>query len=130
MNKLVICRNVTIFVLGVWFFEFYIDYKLPEENNLLLFFVAIPVIWTTISQLWTSYSYYEINNRIILFCTHVISMLMLLGTVFLVSAVLNTISDILDFTGVLMFHGIGWTVISAMILYDIVDSGRKGEVKG
>ena len=52
-------------------------------------------------------------------------MLMLLGTVFLVSAVLNTISGVLDPVGVFMFHAVGWTVIGAMILYDIVDSGRK-----
>jgi hypothetical protein len=51
-------------------------------------------------------------------------MIMLLGTVFLVSAVLNTISDILEFTGVFMFHTVGWAVIAAMIMYDIVDSGR------
>jgi hypothetical protein len=52
-------------------------------------------------------------------------MMMLLGTVFLVSAVLNTISGVLDSVGIFMFHAVGWTVISAMILYDIVDSGRK-----
>lgn len=113
-----------IFIFGVWFFEFYLDYKLPEENNLLLFFVAIPVIWATISQLWTSYSYKEIDNPVILFCTHILSMMMLLGTVFLVSAVLNTISDILDPVGVFMFHAVGWTVIAALIMYDIVDFGR------
>jgi len=113
-----------IFIFGVWFFEFYLDYKLPEENNLLLFFVAIPVIWATISQLWTSYSYKEIENSAILFCTHILSMMMLLGTVFLVSAVLNTISDILDPVGVFMFHAVGWTVIAALIMYDIVDFGR------
>jgi len=52
-------------------------------------------------------------------------MMMLLGTVFLVSAVLNTISDILDPIGIFMFHTVGWTVIAAMIMYDIVDFGRK-----
>jgi hypothetical protein len=124
MVKFVIFRNVVIFVLGVWFFEFHLDYKLPDENNLLLFFVAIPVIWATISQLWTSYSYNEITSKIMLFCTHLLSIMMLLGTVFLVSAVLNTISDILDTTGIYLFHGVGWTVIGAMIMYDIVDSTR------
>ena len=124
MVKFVIFRNVVIFFLGVWFFEFHLDYKLPDENNLLLFFVAIPIIWATISQLWTSYSYNEITSKLLLFCTHLLSMLMLLGTVFLVSAVLNTISDILDTTGIYLFHGVGWTVIAAMIMYDIVDSSR------
>ena len=124
MKIFVIIRNLMIFIFGVWFFEFYLDYKLPEENNLLLFFVAIPVIWATITQLWTSYSYKEIENPVILFCTHILSMMMLLGTVFLVSAVLNTISDILDPVGVFMFHAVGWTVIAALIMYDIVDFGR------
>ena len=120
----VVIRNCLIFVLGVFFFEFHLDYRLPEENNLLLFFVAIPVVWATISQLWTSYGYSEIDNRAILVCTHILSMMMLLGTVFLVSAILNTVSDVLDPVGVVMFHFVGWTVIAAMILYDIVDSGR------
>ena len=124
MVTFVIFRNIVIFVVGVWFFEFHLDYKLPEENNLLLFFVAIPVIWATISQLWTSYSYNEITSKLLLLCIHLLSMLMLLGTVFLVSAVLNTISDILDTTGVYLFHGVGWTVIAAMIVYDIVDACR------
>jgi len=124
MTKFVVIRNLLIFVPGVWFFEFYLDYTLPDENNLLLFFVAIPVVWATICQLWTSYSYHEIDNPILLFFTHVLSMLMLLGTVFLVSAVLNTISNDLDPVGVLMFHAVGWTVIGAMIMYDIVDSRR------
>lgn len=124
MTAFVVIRNGLIFVLGVWFFEFYLDYRLPEENNLLLFFVAIPIIWATICQLWTSYGYNEIDSPVLLFFTHVLSMLMLLGTVFLVSAVLNTISDILDSTGIFMFHAVGWTVILAMIMYDIVDSRR------
>ena len=124
MKIFVIVRNVIIFVFGVWLFEFHLDYTLPEENNLLLFFVAIPIIWATISQLWTSFSYNEIKDPVILFFTHILSMMMLLGTVFLVSAVLNTISGILDPVGTFMFHAIGWTVIAALILYDIVDSGR------
>ena len=124
MRKFVIIRNVILVVFGVWLFEFYLDYKLPEENNLLLFFVAIPIIWATITQLWTSYSYTEINDPILLFCNHVLSMLMLFGTVFLVCAVLNTISDILDPVGIFMFHAVGWTVIAAIIMYDIVDAGR------
>lgn len=125
MKIFVATRNSVIFLVGVWFFEFHLDYKLPKENNLLLFFVAIPVVWATISQLWTSYSYCEIDSRAVLICSHILSMMMLLGTVFLVSAVLNTISGALDPVGIFMFHGVGWTVIAAMILYDIVDSGRK-----
>lgn len=124
MQTFVIIRNILIFIGGVWFFEFHLDYRLPDKNNLLLFFVAIPVVWATISQLWTSYSYKEIDNKAILFCTHILSMMMLLSTVFLVSAVLNTISTTLDFVGILMFHSVGWTVIAAMIMYDIVDSRR------
>lgn len=125
MRIFVTLRNIVIFCAGVWIFEFHLDYKLPAKDNLLLFFVAIPIVWATISQLWTSYSYSEIDSRTILICSHILSMLMLLGTVFLVSAVLNTISGVLDPVGVFMFHAVGWTVIGAMILYDIVDSGRK-----
>ncbi len=124
MRIFVVVRDLLIFFLGVWYFEFYLNYRLPEKNNLLLFFVAIPVVWTCICQFWTSYSYNEIHSKILLFCTHLLSMFMLLGTVFLVSAVLNTISDILDPVGVVMFHTVGWTVIAAMIMYDVVDSGR------
>jgi len=52
-------------------------------------------------------------------------MFMLLGTVFMVSAVLNTITDTLDPVGIIMFHTIGWTVIAAMIMYDVVDSRKE-----
>lgn len=124
MKIFVVSRNCILCIFGVWFFEFYLDYRLPGEDNLLLFFVAIPIIWATISQLWTSYSYKEINSGILLLCTHILSMLMLLSTIFLISAVLNTLSEILDPVGIFMFHAVGWTVIAAMILYDIVDSGR------
>jgi len=124
LKTFVIIRDLVIFFLGVWFFEFYLNYKLPGENNLLLFFVAIPVIWTCICQFWTSYSYNEINSKALLFFTHVLSMFMLLGTVFMVSAVLNTIVDVLDPVGIFMFHTVGWTVIAAMIMYDVVDSRR------
>ena len=124
MRAFVMLRDMGVFALGVWFFEFHLDYRLPEKNNLLLFFVAIPVIWASISQFWTSYSYKEIEGRTLLICTHIISVIMLLGTVFLVSAVLNTIADVLDPVGIFMFHAVGWTVIAAMIIYDVVDSGR------
>src|SRR6056297_1173537 len=125
MTRFVVIRKGLIFVLGVWFFEFYLDYTLPKENNLLLFFVAIPIIWATICQLWTSFSYNEIDSPTLLFFTHILSILMLIGTVFLVSAVLNTISEILDTTGILMFHAVGWTAILAMIMHDIVDSRKR-----
>lgn len=125
MTRFVVIRNGLIFVLGVWFFEFYLDYTLPKKNNLLLFFVAIPIMWATICQLWTSFSYNDIDHPGLLFLTHILSILMLIGTVFLVSAVLNTISEILDLTGILMFHAVGWTVILAMIMYDIVDSCKR-----
>jgi len=124
MRKFVVVRDLLIFFLGVWFFEFRLNYRLPDEENLLLFFVAIPVVWTCICQFWTSYSYNELDSRALIIATHVLSMLMLLGTVFLVSAVLNTIADVLDPVGDIMFHTVGWTVIAAMIMYDVVDSGR------
>jgi uncharacterized membrane protein HdeD (DUF308 family) len=124
MRLFVILRDLFIFITGIYYFEFFLDYKLPEEKNLLLFFVAIPVIWASISQLWTSYSYKESAGKGVLLFSHLLSMMMLLSTVFLVSAVLNTVSDILDTTGRIMFHIVGWTVIAAMIMYDIVDSGR------
>ena len=124
MTRFVVVRNLMIFVFGVWFFEFYLDYTLPDENNLLLFFVAIPIVWATICQLWTAYSYREIDNPSLLFFNHILSMMMLFGTVFLISAVLNTLSKVLDPIGVFMFHAVGWTVIGAMIMYDIVDSRR------
>ena len=119
----VVIRNILIFIIGIWFFEFHVDYKLPETDNLLLFFVAIPIIWATICQLWTSYSYQGLSKTI-LFFTHILSIMMLLSTVFLVSAVLNTISDNLTQMGTLMFHAVGWTAILAIIMYDIVDASR------
>ena len=106
-------------------FEFHINYRLPEENNLLLFFVAIPVVWTCICQFWTSYSYHELENKALVVASHLLTMVMLLGTVFMVSAVLNTISDVLDIVGIIMFHSVGWTVVAAMIMYDVIDVGRK-----
>ena len=124
MTAFVIIRNILICIFGVWFFEFHLDYKLPEQDNLLLFFVAIPIIWATLTQLWTSFSYKESGNPIIYGASHLLSMLMLFSTVFLVSAVLNTVSDRLDLTGVVMFHGVGWTVIFGMVIYDIIDINR------
>ena len=130
MRKFVVIRDLLIFFLGVWFFEFYLNYRLPDENNLLLFFVAIPVVWTCICQFWTSYSYSELDDKLLIIASHLLSMVMLLGTVFMVSAVLNTIADVLEPVGNIMFHTVGWTVIAAMIMYDVVDSGRKNEGRG
>lgn len=124
MLTFVALRDLLIFVLGVWFFEFYLDYKLPAENNLLIFFVAIPIIWSTLTQLWTSYSYREATTWWFILISHLLSVLMLTSTVFLVSAVLNTIEDSLDATGNILFHGVGWTVILAMVIYDIIDVSR------
>ena len=124
MVKFVVIRNIIILTLGIWYFEFYLDYKLPESNNQLLFFVAIPIIWSTICQLWTSFSYKDLKGKPSVFFTHVLSVMMFASTVFLVSAVLNTLSDILDPIGVLMFHAVGWTAILAIIMYDVVDSTK------
>ena len=120
----VILRDILIFVLGVWLFEFYLDFKLPSEDNLLLFFVAIPIIWAALTQIWTSISYKEQKNQVMSWATHILSILMLAGTIFLISAVLNTIGDNLDLTGVILFHGVGWTAMLAIIFYDIVDICR------
>jgi hypothetical protein len=118
-------RDVLIFITGVWFFEFHLDYKLPAENNLLLFFVGIPIIWATLTQLWTSYSYGESKNRLMTMASHFLTVLILFSTVFLISAVLNTIGESLDTIGLIMFHVVGWTVIVGMIIYDIVDISRQ-----
>jgi len=124
MVRIVAIRDVLIVVLGVWFFEFHLDYKLPGENNLLLFFVAIPIVWATLTQLWTSYSYRDIENTWIDLASHLLSVMMLFSTVFLISVVMNTLGDILDTLGIVLFHGVGWTVIMAMVLYDIIDVSR------
>lgn len=126
MTAFVVLRSVLIIGFGVWFFEFHLDYKLPGEDNLLLFFVAIPIIWATLTQLWTSYSYRDATLPWLLWISHLLSMLMLAGTVFLISVVLNTVADILDRTGTALFHGIGWTVLLAMVIYDLVDVSRDG----
>ncbi len=125
MITFIFIRDVLIFIFGVWFFEFHLDYKLPGENNLLLFFVGIPIIWATLTQLWTSYSNYELKNRLMVITSHLLSVLILFSTVFLISALLNTIGENLDTVGFIMFHIVGWTVVIGMIVYDIVDINRK-----
>ncbi len=121
MVRFVLVRNIIIMFAGVWFFEVYLDYRLPAENNLLLFFVAIPIIWATLTQLWTSYSYSDAKTKSLYIASHLLSILIMTGSVFLISAVLNTLNGILDETGIIMFHVIGWTVIIGMIIYDCVD---------
>lgn len=115
-------RNIIFFVGGSWFFEIYLDYKLPREENLLLFFVAIPIIWATLLQLWTAYSYHDVRGGWINAVNHVSGMLIVLSSVFIISVVLNTVSDILDWTGAVMFHIMGWTVLLGMGVYELVDA--------
>jgi hypothetical protein len=121
MFYFVLVRDVIILMAGVWFFEFYMDFRLPEEDNLLLYFVAIPIIWATLSQIWTSVSYSEQKSRFMYALCHVIGVLMLISTVFLISAVLNSIETSLSLAGNIFFHFVGWTVLVAFIFYDLVD---------
>lgn len=125
MTNLIFLRGIIIFVVGVVLFEFILDYKLPGENNWLLFFVAIPIIWATLTQLWTSYGYKDATTPLLYWITHILGIMMLLSTVFLISAVLNTLNDILDLVGIVMFHAVGWTVIFGLIVYDAVDYNRR-----
>ena len=127
MFYFVLVRDLIILVLGVWFFEFYLDFRLPEEDNLLLYFVAIPIIWATLSQIWTSVSYSEQKNRAMYAITHIMGILMLISTVFLISSVLNSIEASLSFAGNVCFHFVGWTVLVAFVFYDLVDILREEE---
>ncbi|HOP64675.1 MAG TPA: hypothetical protein PK906_14950, partial [Spirochaetota bacterium] len=126
MLKFVLWRNIIILVTGVWLFEYYLDYRLPAENNLLLFFVAIPIIWAALMHLWTSYSYSDVKNIYLYIASHILSILIMFGSVFLISAVLNTLRYILDPVGSVMFHLIGWTVLGGMIIYDCVIIAKNG----
>lgn len=124
MLLFVAIRDLLIFIVGVWYFEFYLDFKLPSENNLLLFFVAIPIIWATMMQIWTSISYREQKHPVMYWGCHALGVILLVGSVFLISAVLNTIEPYLDVTGNLLFHGVGWSVVLGIIFYDMVDITR------
>lgn len=124
MVAFVLVRDLFIFIVGVWYFEFHLDYRLPDENNLLLFFVAIPIIWATMMQIWTSVSYREQKTKLMYWGCHLLAVLLLASSVFLISAVLNTIEQSLDETGVILFHGVGWTAILGVIYYDLVDISR------
>ena len=120
----VFVRDLALSVAGVWFFEFHLDYTFPESENLLLYFVAIPIIWSTLINIWTTTSYKEQHTWLMMVFTHLIALLLLVSTVFLISATLNTIADALGATGSLLFHFVGWTVILSLIYYDVVDVNR------
>ncbi|HDQ13797.1 MAG TPA: hypothetical protein ENN41_03155 [Sediminispirochaeta sp.] len=117
-------RDLLIFALGVWFFEFHLDYAFPDEHNLLLYFVAIPIIWASLIHIWTSTSYGEQQGIFMHIFTHLIAVLLLISTVFLISATLNTMSESLGTLGNVLFHFVGWTVILSLIYYDLVDINR------
>lgn len=117
-------RDMLIFVLGVWYVEFYLDFKLPDEDNLLLFFVAIPIIWATMMQVWTSISYKDQKHPVMYWACHGLTVILLTSSVFLISAVLNTIESSLDTTGNILFHGVGWGAMLGIIFHDLVDVSR------
>jgi hypothetical protein len=117
-------RDLAIFILGVWYFEFRVGYTFPDEDNLLLYFVAIPIIWATLIQIWTTTTYREQKNAFMSVFTHVVAVLILISTVFLISATLKTIQPSLDSLGNVLFHFVGWTVILSLIYYDLVDICR------
>lgn len=136
MIMFVLTRDILIFVAGVFFFEFYLDFKLPDESNLLLFFVAIPIVWATMMQMWTAISYREQKNRAMYWACHLMGVLLLACSVFLISAVLNSIESSLSTTGNILFHVVGWSAIMSIIFYDVVDisrddgASRQGQSKG
>jgi hypothetical protein len=123
-GRFVLIRDLTIFVVGTWYFEFHVDYVFPDENNLLLYFVAVPIIWSTLIHIWTTTSYREQGNPAMLLFTHIIAVMSLISTVFLISATLNTIASTLDSIGLVLFHFVGWTVILSLVYYDVVDIKR------
>ncbi len=124
VKVVVLMRDLLIFIGGVWYFEFKADYQFPAEENLLLYFVAIPIIWSTLIHIWTSSSYGEQRSLFMHLFTHLIAVLQLIATVFLISATLNTIAGNLDTLGNVLFHFVGWTVIVSLIYYDMVDINR------
>lgn len=124
MAAFVAIRDLFISVAGIFYFEFYRDYTFPEEKNLLLYFVAVPIIWSTLIQIWTTTRYSEQKTTAMYVFTHVMAVLLLISTVFLISATLNTIADTLDPFGVVLFHFVGWTAILSLIYYDMVDINR------
>ncbi|WP_244147396.1 hypothetical protein [Desulfovermiculus halophilus] len=117
-------RDLILFIAGVWYFEFHVGYTFPDENNLLLYFVAIPIIWATLIQIWTTTTYKEQKNTAMSVFTHLVAVLILISTIFLISATLKTIQPSLDPLGNVLFHFVGWTVIVCLIYYDLVDICR------
>lgn len=115
-------RDLFIFVFGIWYFEFYLNFTLPGEDNLLLFFVAIPIIWATLIQLWIAYSYHDVQSGWINAMSHVGSIMILISSVFIISSVLNSLGRILDLQGEILFHMVGWTVLLGLGIYDLVDA--------
>lgn len=120
----VFLRDLGLAASGIWFFEFHLDYRFPESENLLLYFVAVPIIWSTLIHIWTTTSYREQTTKAMTIFTHLIALLLLISTVFLISATLNTIADALGATGSALFHFVGWTVVLSLIYYDVVDINR------
>lgn len=120
----VFLRDLGLAAFGIWYFEFRLDYRFPESENLLLYFVAVPIIWSTLIHIWTTTSYREQTTTAMTVFTHLIALLLLVSTVFLISATLNTISDALGPTGSALFHFVGWTVVLSLIYYDVVDINR------
>jgi len=117
-------RDILLSAVGIWYFEFQLNYVFPDSENLLLYFVAIPIIWSTLIHIWTATSYKEQHTRLMAGFTHAIAVLLLISTVFLISATLNTIEDALDLIGSVLFHFVGWTVVLSLIYYDVVDVDR------
>jgi len=124
MTMFVAIRDLVIVVAGVVLFEFVLDYRLPDERVLLLYFVAIPIIWGMIGQIWISYSYRDLHGWWMKLASHILTVCMLVSSVFLVSIVLNTIHETLDGFGSAMFHVVGWTALLAMVFHDVVDMDR------
>jgi len=121
---MVFVRDIVVSAVGVWYFEFHLNYVFPESENLLLYFVAVPIIWSTLIHIWTATSYREQHTRLMTVFTHVIAILLLVSTVFLISATLNTLERALDSAGSVLFHFVGWTVVLSLIYYDVVDVDR------
>jgi uncharacterized membrane protein HdeD (DUF308 family) len=117
-------RDLILFIAGVWYFEFHVGYTFPDENNLLLYFVAIPIIWATLIQIWTTTTYKEQKNAAMSVFTHLVAVLILISTIFLISSTLKTMQPSLDPLGNVLFHFVGWTVILCLIYYDLVDICR------
>lgn len=120
--RIVAVRNLVIFIIGIWYFDFYLDYKLPSENNLLLFFVAIPIIWASLTQLWTSYSYHDVQKKWLKALSHITTILILISSVFIISVIMNTVDTILDPFGAWLFTLMGWVVLFGLGVYDVVDA--------